>query len=110
MERSLDLHLRAKRAKKCLIWGSINIVLLAIILFDIANKCPYAASKWYYVEYAAATILAVTAVSYFLKYIYYMLSKEPVQGTKEQKNLLGFDDNGRTKCRVISYIKVVLCR
>lgn len=93
VEKSLDLQMDAKHAKECLIWGTVNIFLLAILLFDIINKCPYAVSKWYYVEYTAAGILTVSVFCNFGKYLFFIFSKESVQGTKEQKNLLGFDDN-----------------
>lgn len=93
VEKSLDLQMEAKMAKKSLIWGSINILLLAILLFDISNKCPFAVSKWYYIEYAAAGILAASVLCNFFKYLFYVLGKESVEGTKEQKNLLGFEDN-----------------
>ncbi|XP_036345735.1 uncharacterized protein LOC118754979 [Rhagoletis pomonella] len=92
VERDLDLHLRAKRAKDCLRWGSLNVVLLAILLFDISNQCPYSYSKWYYVEYLAAALSGLGAFSCFLKYFLYLFHTNPLLGTKEQKNLLKFDE------------------
>ncbi|XP_067646124.1 transmembrane protein 209 isoform X2 [Eurosta solidaginis] len=92
VERGLDLHLRAKRAKECLRWGSINVVLLAVLLFDISNQCPYAHSKWFYLEYLAAALTGLGAFSCFLKYFLYIFHTNPILGTKEQKNLLKFED------------------
>ncbi|XP_054735214.1 transmembrane protein 209-like [Anastrepha obliqua] len=92
VERGLDLHLRAKRAKNCLRWGSFNVVLLAILLFDISNQCPYTHSKWYYAEYLAAVLTGLGAFSCFLKYFLYLFHTNPILGTKEQKNLLKFED------------------
>lgn len=63
-------------------------------MFDISNKCPYAESKWYYVEYAAATIVGLSMLACFLKYFLYVFHTQPVQGTRQQKSLMKFDDNG----------------
>ncbi|XP_075161880.1 transmembrane protein 209 [Haematobia irritans] len=93
VERGLDLRLRATKAKYYLKWGSVNVVLLAILLFDISNKCPYAESNWYYVEYAAAAIVGLSVLACFLKYFIYVFHTPPVQGTQQQKNLLKFDKN-----------------
>lgn len=94
MEQSLDLKLRASKAKYYLKWGSFNVVILAILMFDISNKCPYAESNWYYVEYVAAAIVGLSMLACFLKYFLYIFYTQPVQGTRQQKNLMKFDDNG----------------
>ncbi|CAD7003566.1 unnamed protein product [Ceratitis capitata] len=86
------MHLRAKNAKYSLRWGCVNVLLLAILLFDISNQCPFSRSKWYYVEYVAAVLTGLGAFSCFLKYFLYIFHKDPIVGTKEQKNLLKFDD------------------
>lgn len=93
VERGLDLRLRAAKAKYYLKWGSINVILLAILLFDISNKCPYAESNWYYLEYALATVVGLSVLACFCKYFLYVFHTQPVQGTQQQKNLLKFDDN-----------------
>ncbi|XP_005178797.1 transmembrane protein 209 [Musca domestica] len=93
VERGLDLRLRAAKAKYYLKWGSINVILLAILMFDISNKCPYAESNWYYVEYAAAGVVGLSVLACFCKYFLYVFHTQPVQGTQQQKNLLKFDDN-----------------
>ncbi|XP_013117544.1 transmembrane protein 209 [Stomoxys calcitrans] len=93
VERGLDLRLQAAKAKYYLKWGSVNVILLAILLFDISNKCPYADSNWYYVEYAAAAIVGLSVLACFGKYFVYVFNTQPVQGTQQQKNLLRFDDN-----------------
>lgn len=98
MERGLDLRLRAAKAKYYLKWGSINVILLAILMFDISNKCPYAESNWYYVEYAAAGVVGLSVLACFCKYFLYVFHTQPVQGTQQQKNLLKFDDNGKRFC------------
>lgn len=94
VERGLDLRLRAKQANDFLKWGTINIVILAVLLYDISNKCPYAESVWFYVEYAGAAISALSVLACFLKYFIYLMRTEPIQGTEQQKSLLQFQDNG----------------
>ncbi|XP_053683142.1 transmembrane protein 209 [Sabethes cyaneus] len=93
VNRTLDLNLNKRRSRECLKWGSLNIVLLSIILFDISNKCPYSFSKLYYVEYAAVVLVAMSVAYYFARYFFYLFSKEPLQGTEYQRKLLKFDDD-----------------
>ena len=82
-----------KISRECFKWGSVNILLLSIVLFDISNRCPYASSKWYYVEYIAAGLLGLSAFYYFARYFYYLFCLEPVKGSEEQRKLLKFDIN-----------------
>ncbi|KXJ84119.1 hypothetical protein RP20_CCG017529 [Aedes albopictus] len=91
VDRTLDLKLNIRRARECLVWGSINVGLLSVLLFDISNKCPYSFSQWYYLEYAAAAILGLSVVYYFGRYFYYVFSKEPLRGTEFQRKLLKFE-------------------
>ncbi|XP_058463473.1 transmembrane protein 209 isoform X1 [Malaya genurostris] len=91
VDRTLDLYLNKQRSRECLKWGSFNIALLSIIMFDVSNKCPYSFSHWYYVEYAAAAIIFCSVVYYFSRYFYYMFSKKPLEGTDTQRKLLKFD-------------------
>ncbi|XP_055531516.1 transmembrane protein 209 [Wyeomyia smithii] len=91
VDRTLDLYLNNRRSRECLKWGSLNIVLLSVILFDISNKCPYSFSQWYYLEYAAAALLATSVVYYFSCYFFHLFSKEPLRGTDYQRKLLKFD-------------------
>ncbi|XP_023303699.2 transmembrane protein 209 isoform X1 [Lucilia cuprina] len=93
VEQSLDLKMRASKAKYYLKWGSFNVIILAILMFDISNKCPYAESNWYYLEYGVATIVGLSMLACFLKYFLYIFYTQPVQGTRQQKNLMKFDDN-----------------
>ncbi|KAL9700446.1 hypothetical protein quinque_003887 [Culex quinquefasciatus] len=93
VDNTLDLYLNTRRSRECLKWGSINIGLLSIVLFDISNKCPYSFSPWYYVEYVAAGILGASVLYYFARYFYYLFSKKPLEGTDQQRKLLKFDAN-----------------
>lgn len=64
-------------------------------MYDIKQKCPFAFTKWYYLEYAAAVLLALSVFFYFTKYIYLWLTFEPIKGTQAQRNLLHFEDGGK---------------
>lgn len=92
MEKSLECHLKTKKKKECVKYGLINAFLLAILILDISNKCPYSFSKWYYLEYAAIAILLCSALCYLLKYFFYVLSSQPIKGSEIQRDLLHFDD------------------
>uniref|UniRef100_A0A182Q460 Transmembrane protein 209 n=1 Tax=Anopheles farauti TaxID=69004 RepID=A0A182Q460_9DIPT len=93
MNRTLELNLNKKRSKECLVWGTVHILLLSVVLFDISNKCPYSFSHLYYVEYAAAAILGVSMVYYYSCYFYYLFSLEPIHGTEQQRRILKFEEN-----------------
>uniref|UniRef100_A0A182N9A0 Transmembrane protein 209 n=1 Tax=Anopheles dirus TaxID=7168 RepID=A0A182N9A0_9DIPT len=93
MNRTLELNLNKKRSKECLRWGTVHMLLLSVVLFDISNKCPYSFSHLYYVEYMAAVILGVSMVYYYSCYFYYVFSLEPIHGTEHQRRILKFDPN-----------------
>lgn len=93
--KGLDIYLQNKQKRNILKWGTINVLVLSVILFDISNKCPYAFSKWYYVEYVAAAILSLSVLYYFSKYFYFWITFEPLKGTSAQQKLLHFDDGGK---------------
>lgn len=95
VDRGLDVYMQAKASRHALKWGSINVVLLSILMFDISNKCPFAFSKWYYLEYAVTACLALSVMYYFGKYFYILFSFEPVKGTEAQRKLLQFGVGGR---------------
>lgn len=94
VDRGLDLYLASKTSRTALKWGSINIGLLSVLMFDISNQCPYAVSKWYYLEYAVAVLIACSVVFHFGRYFYIFFSFDPVQGTEEQRRLMQFEANG----------------
>lgn len=95
VRKGLDIYLKSKRKRQYLAWGSINAVLLSIIVYDIRNKCPFAYSKWYYVEYAIAAFLGLSVLYYFSKYIFLWLTFKPIRGTQLQRKLLSFEDAGK---------------
>lgn len=96
VKKGLDIYLINKKKRNYLKWGSINAVILSVIMYDIKNKCPFAYSKWYYIEYIAAGLFALSVLYYFLKYMFLWLTFEPIKGTTAQRKLLHFDDGGNT--------------
>lgn len=93
--KGLELQLKAKQARQHLKWGAIHLGILAVLLFDIFNKCPYSFSQWYYVEYTAAVLVALSAFVYFLRYLFFAFSFEPIKGTLAQRDLMQFDEKGK---------------
>lgn len=88
------MHLQNSRSHEALKWGTLNMFVLSILLFDISNKCPFAISNWYYAEYAAATLVGICMLYNFGKFFYMLFSFTPLQGSVEQRRLLRFDENG----------------
>lgn len=91
-KQSLQIHLWTKLSRDALKWSTIHAFILSILIYDVSNKCKYAASKWYWIEYFAIVIVAFSLVYYLGRYLYFSLNWEPVVGTAEQKQLLQFDD------------------
>lgn len=96
VDKSLNVYLETKQNRTDLKWGVINVLVLSVLLFDISNKCPYAFSKWYYLEYAAAASLSLSVLYYFIRIFHFWFTFEPIKGTQEQRRLLRFDDGGKT--------------
>lgn len=94
--KGLELQLKAKQARQHLKWGAIHLGILAVLLFDIFNKCPYSFSQWYYVEYTAAVLVALSAFVYFLRYLFFAFSFEPIKGTLAQRDLMQFDEKDKS--------------
>lgn len=94
VQKGLDIILQNKQKRSHLKWGTINVFILSLLLIDITNRCPYAFSNWYYVEYAAAIILSLSIVYYLFQYLFSWITFEPVKGTAAQRKLLHFDDGG----------------
>lgn len=53
-------------------------------------------SKWYYLEYVAASIFGISVLYYLFTYIYnyFLFNFEPIVGTEEQRQLLKLDEKG----------------
>lgn len=95
VNKGLDIYLKNKHKRQYLKWGLINAILLAAVMVDIRNKCPFAYSNWYYAEYVVAGVLSLSVSYYFMKYVHIWLTFEPIKGTLAQRKLLHFDDGGK---------------
>lgn len=91
VDGTLTLQLRRKQKSNCLLYGGINLLLFGIIGFDLNLKCPFSESYFYYLEYAAAVLLALSATYYYLTWLYYKLGSSPLHVTEAQRKLLGFN-------------------
>uniref|UniRef100_A0A336K9D8 CSON005613 protein n=1 Tax=Culicoides sonorensis TaxID=179676 RepID=A0A336K9D8_CULSO len=96
LNQSLTRQVINNHKRNCVIFGSINAVLLSIIWFDISQKCPYSFSYWYYCEYAAAGILSLSLIYYILSYMYHRYFVSPLKVTEDQRKLLRLDENDGT--------------
>ncbi|XP_037944362.1 transmembrane protein 209-like [Teleopsis dalmanni] len=96
LQDGLDLRMRAKSANYCLKWSVIYVILFALLFYDLSFKCPRACSKWYWVEYALTTYVAISGIICVGKYLYYILSTVPLRGTMEQQRLLQFNENDKS--------------
>lgn len=92
VDRGLDVQLLAHQGRIFLKWGSINAVLLSIVMYDLSHKCPHARSAWFYVEYLSAAVLALSLCYNFARFFYGRMQMAPIRGTVEQRRLLRFDD------------------
>lgn len=95
VKKGLSIYLQNKQKRNFLKWGLINVAVLLILVLDLSSKCPYAFSKWFYVEYLATGLLGLSTLYYFSKYCYLWITFEPINGTVEQKQLLHFEDGGK---------------
>lgn len=96
LNQSLQIQVTSKYKRNCLIFGALNAVCLSILWFDITQKCPYAFSYWYYCEYAAASVLALSLLYHVLSWLYYRFFVATLVVTEDQRKLLCLDDHDGT--------------
>lgn len=92
VKKSLDLRLWSKISRNALKWSLLHAAILGVLVYDVSNKCKYADSKLYWIEYLLIGIVACSLVYYIVRYIYYSVIWEPVVGTEDQKRLLQFEN------------------
>lgn len=110
VKKGLEIYLMNKKKRDYLKWGTINAVILSVMMYDIKNKCPFAYSKWYYIEYIVAGFLALSVLYYFIKYMFLWFRFEPIKGTPAQRKLLHFEDGGmNTIVPLLNFVVVVIC-
>ncbi|KAI8041853.1 transmembrane protein 209 [Drosophila gunungcola] len=101
VQRSLDLRLRSAQARHYLKWCSINVLLLALLLFDMWQACRSVyRTYWFLAECTITTLIALSALACFGKYLWLWFGGDQVIGTDSQKCLLdGREENSfRTVC------------
>ncbi|XP_037720559.1 transmembrane protein 209-like [Drosophila subpulchrella] len=98
VQRSLDLRLRGAQARNYLKICCANIFVLLMLLLD-TWKVGYISNRWYYCAYwrvigvySIATVMALSALACFGKYLWLILGDEQVIGTESQKCLLDGSD------------------
>ncbi|CAG9764039.1 unnamed protein product [Ceutorhynchus assimilis] len=61
--------LNRKRYKDSLFWFGVNLILLAIILYDLSQTCPMYMNYYHYIEYSFIIILTINVLSYFVRFL-----------------------------------------
>nr|NP_648968.2 uncharacterized protein Dmel_CG6479, isoform A [Drosophila melanogaster]AAF49357.1 uncharacterized protein Dmel_CG6479, isoform A [Drosophila melanogaster]ADA53598.1 FI08815p [Drosophila melanogaster]AOQ09981.1 CG6479-RA [synthetic construct] len=101
VQRSLDLRLQGAQARHYLKWCSINVVLLSLLLFDLWQACRSAyRTYWFLAECTITTLIGLSALACFGKYLWLWFGGDQVTGSDIQKWLLdGKAENSfRTVC------------
>ncbi|EDV39734.1 uncharacterized protein Dana_GF24321 [Drosophila ananassae] len=95
VQRSLDFRLRSAQARHYLKWCSINVLLLSLLLFDLWQACRTVyRTYWFLLECTITSVVGLSAVACFVKYLWLWCGGDQVIGTDYQKYLLdGKDDN-----------------
>ncbi|XP_016965041.1 transmembrane protein 209-like [Drosophila biarmipes] len=94
VQRSLDLRLRGAQARSYLKVCCANLIVLLLLLLDnwtMGYICDqfYCYPYWRYtVVYSIATVMALSALACFGKYLWLICGDEQVIGTERQKCLL----------------------
>ncbi|GJQ80784.1 hypothetical protein Trydic_g9375 [Trypoxylus dichotomus] len=69
LEKTINQKRKQQQSKYSLIWGTVNVALLAIILYDLAYTCPLYTSYILYLEYVGAIILLLNILYHFGRYL-----------------------------------------
>lgn len=99
VDHGLDAQLHAGQLRYSLRWGSINVALLSVVLYDLARMraAAFGPPVWRSAgAHAAAAVLALSVLYHFTVYFYRRFSLVPVCGTAEQRRLLRFDEGDRS--------------
>ncbi|VEN39396.1 unnamed protein product [Callosobruchus maculatus] len=94
LERTLLVNQKRRNIRRSLIWGSMNFMLMCLVLYDLSYACPLYVNYYHYAEYAIVVILMINIfyhIANFVKYTYG--NPEPVTITSEQKRFLGIKDS-----------------
>lgn len=97
VDKSLDAYLSVKKGQNALKWGTLNMVLLSIIVFDLMKEKDF---DWknnndkliiFAIELLALLILAISLLANFVTFIKCNYFVDLVVGSEQQRNLLNLD-------------------
>lgn len=97
VDKSLNVYLSAKKRQNALKWGTLNMVLLSIIVFDLMKEKDV---YWkdnndklviFAIEILALIILTISLSANFVTFIKCNYFVDIVVGSEQQKNLLNLD-------------------
>lgn len=97
VDKSLDVYLSVKKGQNALKWGTLNMILLSIIVFDLMKEND---SDWknnndkliiFAIEVLALLILAISLFANLVTFIKCNYFVDIVVGSEQQRNLLNLD-------------------
>ncbi|KAJ3665391.1 hypothetical protein Zmor_000888 [Zophobas morio] len=93
LEKSLSLNKTRRVIRRSVIWGSVNFLILGVLLYDIAYSCPLYYDFYDYIKYAFVAFTTVNIFYYAAKIITSnLICQQKIFITSEQKKLLGIKD------------------
>ncbi|CAO1411482.1 unnamed protein product [Diamesa hyperborea] len=97
VDKSLDAYLSVKKGQNALKWGTLNLILLSIIVFDLMKEKDF---DWkqnndkliiFGIELLALLILSISLFANFVTFIKCNYFVDLVVGSEQQRNLLNLD-------------------
>lgn len=97
VDKSLDVYLSVKKSQNALKWGSLNLVLVSIIVFDLMKENDF---DWknnndklviFAIEVLALIILSVSLLSNLITFVKCNYFVDIVVGSEQQRHLLNLD-------------------
>lgn len=105
LEKSLILNKKRHAIRDALFWFGVNVVLVAVLIYDVSQTCPLYFNFYHYLEYGLITLFTLNIVFYIAKIIkLYLTSSDQIVVTVEQKKLLGVK-NSDPNYKIITPIK-----
>ncbi|XP_069681862.1 transmembrane protein 209 isoform X2 [Periplaneta americana] len=93
LDRTLQVTQETHKTRHSLMWGCVNAILLAVVLYDVIYTCPMYTATMIYVEWVIALVLALNMAYHFGLYLRRSFYLEPVILTPNQKKLMGISDS-----------------
>ncbi|PNF40193.1 Transmembrane protein 209 [Cryptotermes secundus] len=93
MDQALQVTQEMHKTKNSLLWGIINGILMAIVLYDVIYTCPMYTATVIYFEWLVALVLMLNTAYHFGHYLRRTFYLDPVTLSPTQKKLLGISDS-----------------